>query len=237
MLLGIVKGAAPVARVSILAIAFLGLWLVALLSAPASAGFVVGPLDGSFNFGDSLTASYYVSSPTLILGSPGSGMPLSYNGGALPVLKIIQVNGSAYHHLHLTEHWTISGSEYAYDWNELLVVPNGSGGWMPSGNYDDLWFSAKASVTPQPVVAPTPDAVVLTNKPWDLLVVDWVAGLPVGTQVTVDLWITVPSGMTTFGIYQFQQLTTGGIPEPATMGLLGAGLGLLLTSRRRRRLP
>ena len=203
--------------------------LLALLATAADADVVVGPF--SDLYGDSLAFSYSVTTPYVQSGSPGSAVPILYDPEAMPLLKVYQVVGPVYHHLHIVEHWIVAGDETAYDWNEMLMVPDGYGGWTPSGNYDDLWFSAKAAVTPMPTTSPEATTIFMLNQPLDILFVEWGAGLLPGTEFVVDKWITVGPGITTFAIYQFQELTVG-IPEPASLALLGLGLAALLRRRR-----
>jgi hypothetical protein len=185
--------------------------------------------------GDGLLFSYNTLAPLVEIGSPGVGIPMAYDPDEGPLVKVFQVTNPRYHHLHIVEHIEVVGETSVEDWNEVLMVSNGEGGWTPSGNFDDLWFSCyyrgTPEITPWPEVTPEPSGLDVTNTPMDLLSILWDEPVNVGTIITVDRWVTVPAGISAFAIYHYTQSEGAVAPEPATMSLLGIGLGVLVVRK------
>jgi len=200
--------------------------------APARAAVIIGG-QGEGTPGQWVSSSYDIGTPFVEVGSAVERIELQYEPPAGPLGKLFEVGGSdAYHHLHIVEHWRVAGRTIT-NWHQVLMVPDGEGGWVASGNYDDLWWSCRGGVTPEPVVIPEPSFTELLNVPDDSFSVWWDGGLVDGTEVTFDHWVTVPAGMESFAIFQF--VMPEAVPEPAAMAVLGLGVAWLV--RRRRRAP
>ena len=200
----------------------------ALVGVPAA---VAGPIVtgmGDEEPVDVITISYSTANPNVVI-NDGYGGPLevTFDPAAGPIAKVFTVTSPKYHLLHIVETLRIVGRT-VLDWHELLMVPDGEGGWMPSPNDDNLWWSCGYNSTPWPIVNPMP-SLIEKLPPDDLLSIYWDPGLPDGTIVTIEKWFTVPTGMTTFAIFEYPT------PEPAAMALVGLGLGWMTVSRRKRR--
>jgi len=196
-----------------------------LLAPAAIAGPIVAGLGGGEPVYE-IIRSYTTTNPNVAIDDLGTPIDVAFDPAAGPIAKVFHITTPAYHHLHLVETLRVVGRTI-YDWHELLMVSDGEGGWQPSGNHDDLWWSCTGGVTPWPIVAPFPSLIEKLN-PDDLLSIYWDEGLPDGTVITIEKWITVPSTMTTFAMFQYPT------PEPATTALLGLGLGWLVAARHRR---
>jgi len=199
-----------------------------LLAVP---GAVAGPIVTGLADGEPaavIPLSYSTANPNVVIDNGyGGPVEIAFDPAAGPIAKVFTVTGPTYHHLHIVETLRIVGRS-VFDWHELLMVPDGEGGWMPSGNHDDFWWSCTGGVTPWPIVNPTPSLIEKLN-PDDLLSIYWDPALPDGTVVTIEKWVTVPAALTTFAIFQYPT------PEPAAMALVGIGLGWMAVSRRKRR--
>lgn len=189
------------------------------------------------------TVGYDAGTPEVTLGAAGTGTAMGYSPVWGPNATIFTVANPGYHHLHIIEYVEVDGLDL-FDWSEILMVPDGAGGWTPSVNGDDLWYSAyytvfvpDVAITPWPVVTPTPDDISLTNTPGDILEISWDEGLAPGTQVMVDRWVTVPAELTQFAIFHYSShvypVDDIKVPEPATLGLVGLGLAGIIARRRR----
>lgn len=182
--------------------------------------------------GDEWFFSYNANTPSLVIGSPGTGVPVAYDANEGPLVKVFRVTNPQYHHLRIVEHIRVTGEVPVGDWHEILMVSDGEGGWTPSGNYDDLWFSAyyrgTPEITPWPEATPEPSSIDIANKPFDRLSIFWDEAVAVGTIITVDRWVTVPADISEFAFFHYTESEGVAVPEPATMSLLGIGLGVLV---------
>jgi len=175
-----------------------------------------------------ITTSYNAANPNVIIDN-GYGAPLevTFDPDAGPIAKVFTVTNPMRHQLHIVETLRVVGRT-VLDWHEWLMVSDGQGGWMPSPNGDDFWWSCGYNGTPWPIVNPMP-SLIEKLPPDDLLSIYWDPGLRDGTVVTIEKWLTVPEDITTFAIFEYPT------PEPATMALVGFGLGWMAVSRRKRR--
>ena len=194
------------------------------ITAPLVSGEPILAGEGSETYAILTAERYNALSPRVEIGTSGDGIEFvhePYSGG--PIVRVFQIiNATVRHDLNLIEHWEVVRSSID-GWYAILMVPDGDGGWTPSGNYDDLWWSCRADVTPWPVVAPQAALVEAINRPDDVMRISWDPSLPNGTQIAINEWVTVPAGMTTFAIFEFPTA----VPEPASLGLLGVGLGIM----------
>ena len=137
------------------------------------------------------------------------------NGG--PIIKQFSVTGPG--DITWTETIHVGGTVPWTDWDEQIMVPDGTGGWMPSPDNDLLEWISPTTVN-QPSDVTDVEAI-------DLLVIDFFPPLLPSTILQITKTISVPNQMT-FQIWEWPT-----IPEPS-MALMG--IGLLALIRRKNKL-
>ena len=151
-----------------------------------------------------------------------------YDPNAGPLLKIFTVpDAPGDHKLTLNETFHVGADPTdpaIYDWHEVLMVLDPVGGWMPAVGVGLSWVS-DVTVTPLggiSIIGPT-------------LSLYWQEGLPYCTDVDISKTIDIWMGPGYFGAGdQFAVLQWPTVPEPATMALMGLGLGSLWMRKRRK---
>ena len=198
---------------------------------------VVGSAEAEATAGPDLTANWTywnVGEYTMLndttahwtLGGSTQPIEVIFEPTAGPILKTFTVpqDADADHGLVIEEYWHNNGNNSIYDWHEVLMVPDDMGGWRPSTAADGLSWYGSVTVTPAGGIYADGTTIEIT----------WSDGLPYCTefsiQKTVEIWM--------YGNYfepgdQFAILEYP-TPEPATMALMGLGLGSLWMRKRRK---
>jgi hypothetical protein len=137
---------------------------------------------------------------------------------APPIWKIFTTDGTG-GTIHLSETFRVSGDVPFTDWDEQLMVQDGTGGWVPSPETDGLiWLGGQSN----------PPGTVTIDEPNDIIVIKWQPPLPPGTNVLIQKDIFVPEGIRTFAVAQWPT-----VPEPSMYAFGGiALLGMLVVKRK-----